>query len=58
MEGCRVPARPISGHLLADHHDRMTLIRTGTDMLKCDGLASAAGDVPLAAYTSLIYRQP
>lgn len=47
----------ISGPLEAGHHWHVYPMTTGTDMLKCDGL-DAAGDVPVASYAYIIYREP
>lgn len=47
----------ISGPLEAGYHWHVYPMTTGTDMLKCDGL-DAAGDVPVASYAYIIYREP
>src|SRR5690606_13629435 len=47
----------ISGPLEAGHHYHVYPMLTGDDTLLCDGLAAGAGDVPVASYAYIIYRE-
>ena len=46
----------VSASLDEDYHYHVTPVRTGSNMLKCDGL-DATGDVPVKDYTYVIYRE-
>ncbi|MFG0285637.1 MAG: hypothetical protein ACF8R7_14560 [Phycisphaerales bacterium JB039] len=47
----------VSGSLEEDHHYHIFPVRTGSNMLKCDELGAGAGDVPVVAFTYVIYRE-